>query len=102
MDKLTREYFEENGYDTTITEFEGMKFWKAKLTQRYEKGDNMFADVSITNIMYPNEFSFSGEIGHKGKQVRIGHLIIKNMKDLTELYEFLKIKYENGTWICTE
>lgn len=96
--KLSREYFEENGYDINNVEFEGHTYWEANLTKRYENGDDIYANVTVTNLMYPNEFNFVGELGNNFKN---SHLIIKTVDDLEMVYKLAKVKYnkEEDKWL---
>lgn len=100
MEKLTREYFEENGYDINNVEFEGHTYWEAKLTKHYEKGDNIYANVVVTNLMYPEEFNFTGQLGNNFNS---NFLIIKSVEDLNMIYKLARVNYnkEENKWLIS-
>lgn len=92
---LTREYFEQHGYEIKYTEVKIGNFtsqvWSAHLDKRFEDGDGLFAKVKISNVMYPQEFIFSGEICNK---VNVSYITLKTVEDLMMVYKLANIEYD--------
>lgn len=97
MEKLTRKYFEENGYNICIEKVVDFDIWEAKLTKRYEKGDGIYANVIVSNLMYSDEFNFTGQLGNNFNS---NFLIIKSVEDLNMIYKLAKVNYnkEENKW----
>lgn len=92
---LTREYFEQHGYEIKYTEVKIGNFtsqvWSAHLDKRFEDGDGLFAKVKVSNTMYPKEFTFSGEICNK---VNVNWITLKTVEDLMIIYKLANIDYD--------
>ena len=97
MEKLTRKYFEENGYEINIKKFLDFDVWEAKLIKRYEKGDDIYANVTVSNLMYPEEFNFTGQLGNNFNS---NFIIIKSVEDLNIIYKLARVSYnkEENKW----
>lgn len=94
MTKLTREYFETHGYKAGTYTVDGTELWCVSLRKRYEEGDHIYANVDITNSMYPERFAFSGNIGN---QCYINTVMLYTVEDLETLYKLSHVKYDEET-----
>lgn len=58
---LSREYFNK-GWEIINHEPDetGFVLWEAKWNRSYEKGDGFYADLTVTNIMYKEQFCIDG------------------------------------------
>lgn len=92
--KLTCEYFEKHGYELDHININGDKFWCVKLHKRYENGDNIHADVEVTNLMYDDRFAFSG---HIGSHCYFQTVMLYNVEDLENLYKLSHVRYDECT-----
>lgn len=92
--KLTCEYFEKHGYELKPIIIDGKDFWSVRLYKRYENGDNIYADVEVTNLMYEDRFAFSGHIGN---HCYFQTVMLYNIEDLENLYKLSHVRYDEYT-----
>lgn len=91
MTPLTKEYFETHGYAIDSFELEGGHYWKAVLHKRFEEGDHIYAEASITNLMYEERFAFYGNIGN---HCYINTAMLYSVEDLENLYRLSHVRYD--------
>ena len=91
--QLNKEYFATHGYTIGSFELDGQQFWEAVLHKRYEDGDNIYADVHVTNLMYDERFAFSGNIGN---QCYINTAMLYSTDDFDALYRLSHVRYDEA------
>ena len=85
--KLCREYFNKEWEIITHEPDEtGFVLWEAKWNRSYENGDGFYAELTVTNIMYKEQFCIDGS-SNLGRVV----LRIYTLEDLENVLKVLGI-----------
>lgn len=97
---LTREMFEQHGWEPHNFEIDGQHYWCVTLSRRFEDGDNYYAELRVTNIMCDERFALQGDLTG---DLKISHIMLHTVDDYNNLMKLAHIdKLEPALMILEE